>query len=58
MSRATETHRVVEYWTDKDIHVIFPVARSEEVDRMSDAQVIAEYGDPDDGAVRRIRDQW
>ncbi|MEU6064728.1 MULTISPECIES: hypothetical protein [Streptomyces] len=54
MSRATTTHRVVEYWTDKDTHVIFPVARSEEVDRMSDEQLISKYGDPEDGAVARI----
>ncbi|GHI10480.1 hypothetical protein [Streptomyces cellostaticus] len=54
MSRATDTHRVVEYWTDKNTHVIFPVERCEEVDRMSDAQLILEYGDPEDGAVARI----
>ncbi|MGW0997470.1 hypothetical protein [Streptomyces sp. NPDC002520] len=54
MSRATTTHRVVEYWTDQGAHVIFPVQRSEEVDRMSDAQLISHYGDPEDGAVARI----
>ncbi|MEU6509607.1 MULTISPECIES: hypothetical protein [Streptomyces] len=54
MSRATATHRVVEYWTDQDTHVIFPVERSEEVDRMTDAQLIATYGKPEDGAVARI----
>lgn len=54
MGRATDTHRVVEYWTDKGIHVIFPVERSEEVDRMSDAQLITRYGDPEDGTVARI----
>ncbi|MGW4561328.1 hypothetical protein ACWEN3_02630 [Streptomyces sp. NPDC004561] len=54
MSRATETLRVVEYWTDKDVRVIFPVQRTAETDRMSDAQLIAEYGDPSDGAVARI----
>ena len=54
MSRATDTHRVVEYWTDKDTHVIFPVQRSEEVDRLSDEQLISKYGDPKDGAVVRI----
>ncbi|MFJ3231171.1 hypothetical protein [Streptomyces sp. NPDC086787] len=54
MSRATATHRVVEYWTDRNTHVIIPVQRNEEVDRMSDAQVIAAYGDPEDGAVVRI----
>lgn len=54
MSRATETHRVVEYWTDKNTHVIFPVERNENVDRMSDAQLIAEYGNPEDGTVARI----
>ncbi|MEU9992795.1 hypothetical protein AB0E10_39620 [Streptomyces sp. NPDC048045] len=54
MSRATDTHRVVEYWTDKGTHVIFPVARNDEVDRMSDEQLISMYGDPEDGAVARI----
>ncbi|REE58646.1 hypothetical protein BX257_1074 [Streptomyces sp. 3212.3] len=54
MSRATDTLRVVEYWTDRDNHVIFPVARSEEVDRMTDEQLIAAYGDPEAGAVARI----
>ncbi|MCF3131099.1 MULTISPECIES: hypothetical protein [Streptomyces] len=54
MSRATATHRVVEYWTDQGTHVIFPVERSEEVDGMSDAQLISMYGDPEDGAVTRI----
>jgi hypothetical protein len=54
MARATDTHRIVEYWTDRDTHVIFPVARSEEVDRMTDKQLIAKYGDPEDGAVARI----
>ncbi|MFI6495033.1 hypothetical protein [Streptomyces sp. NPDC050564] len=54
MSRATDTHRVVEYWTDKDTHVIFPVERSDEVDRLSDEQLISKYGDPEDGAVARI----
>jgi hypothetical protein len=54
MSRATATHRVVEYWTDKDTHVIFPVTRNEEVDRMSDEQLISKYGNPADGAVVRI----
>jgi hypothetical protein len=54
MGRATETHRVVEYWTDKGTHVIFPVERSEEVDRMTDRQVIAKYGDPEAGAVKRV----
>lgn len=54
MSRATTTHRIVEYWTEKGTHVIFPVERSEEVDRMSDEQLIARYGDPADGAVARI----
>jgi hypothetical protein len=54
MSRATATHRVVEYWTDQGSHVIFPVERSDEVDRMSDAQVISQYGNPEDGAVARI----
>ncbi|MFD5792955.1 hypothetical protein ACFWIO_05330 [Streptomyces diastatochromogenes] len=54
MSRATDTLRVVEYWTDTDTHVIFPVQRSEEVDRMSDEQLISEYGDPQHGTVARI----
>ncbi|MFG2880784.1 hypothetical protein ACGFYV_00345 [Streptomyces sp. NPDC048297] len=54
MSRATTTHRVVEYWTDQGTHVIFPVQRSEEVDRMSDAQLISRYGDPEDGSVTKI----
>lgn len=54
MSRATSTHRVVEYWTDRDTHVIFPVERSEEVDRMSDEQLIRKYGNPEDGAATRI----
>ncbi|MEU7059590.1 hypothetical protein [Streptomyces sp. NPDC046197] len=54
MSRATATHRVVEYWTDRDAHVIFPIERNEEVDRMSDEQLISKYGDPQDGAVVRI----
>ncbi|MFI9807024.1 hypothetical protein ACIHEJ_22135 [Streptomyces sp. NPDC052301] len=54
MSRATDTLRVVEYWTDQDTHVIFPVQRSDEVDRMSDAQLISEYGDPEHGTVARI----
>ncbi|MBL1086289.1 hypothetical protein JK359_30735 [Streptomyces actinomycinicus] len=54
MSRATDTLRVVEYWTDQDTHVIFPVQRNEEVDRMSDAQLISEYGDPAAGSVVRI----
>ncbi|MFC9093128.1 hypothetical protein [Streptomyces sp. NPDC057072] len=54
MSRATDTLRVVEYWTDRDNHVIFPVARSEEVDRMTDEQLIAAYGDREAGAVARI----
>ncbi|MER6124285.1 hypothetical protein ABT173_16835 [Streptomyces sp. NPDC001795] len=54
MSRATDTTRVVEYWTDKGTHVIFPVGRSEEVDRMSDEQLISKYGNPEDGAVARI----
>ncbi|MEU6092333.1 hypothetical protein ABZ865_37285 [Streptomyces sp. NPDC047085] len=54
MSRATETLRVVEYWTDKDTHVIIPVQRTEEVDRMSDAQLISTFGNPEDGAVARI----
>ncbi|MER6470804.1 hypothetical protein [Streptomyces collinus] len=54
MSRATATHRVVEYWTDKGTHVIFPVQRSEEVDRMTDHQLISRYGNPEDGAVARI----
>lgn len=54
MARATATQRVVEYWTDKDIHVIFPVQRSAEIDRMTDEQLIAKYGDPEDGAVTRI----
>ncbi|WP_159039768.1 hypothetical protein [Streptomyces sp. TP-A0356] len=54
MARATDTHRVVEYWTDKEIHVIFPVERSAEVDRMTDGELIAKYGDPEDGAVTSI----
>jgi hypothetical protein len=54
MSRATDTHRVVEYWTDKGTHVIFPVQRSEEVDRLTDDQLISKYGDPEDGSVARI----
>ncbi|GAA3775367.1 hypothetical protein [Streptomyces chiangmaiensis] len=54
MSRATATHRVVEYWTERDTHVIFPVERSEEVDQMTDEQVIAKYGNPEDGALARI----
>ncbi|MFF4399737.1 hypothetical protein [Streptomyces sp. NPDC001480] len=54
MSRATTTHRIVEYWTDKGTHVIFPVERCDDVDRMTDEQLIAEYGDPADGAVSRI----
>ncbi|MET8944031.1 hypothetical protein ABZX30_10675 [Streptomyces sp. NPDC004542] len=54
MSRATTTHRIVEYWTDKGTQVIFPVERSEEVDRMSDEELIAKYGDPGAGAVARI----
>ncbi|MBP2047121.1 hypothetical protein J2Z21_000043 [Streptomyces griseochromogenes] len=54
MSRATDTLRIVEYWTDKDTHVIFPVQRSEEVDSMSDEQLITKYGDPEDGEITRI----
>lgn len=54
MSRATDTHRVIEYWTDKDTHVLFPVQRTEEVDRMSDAELISKYGNPEDGAATRI----
>ncbi|MGW0771411.1 hypothetical protein [Streptomyces sp. NPDC002671] len=54
MSRATDTHRIVEYWTDKGTHVIFPVERNEEVDRMSDTQLISKYGNPEDGAAARI----
>ncbi|WP_426570309.1 hypothetical protein [Streptomyces canus] len=54
MSRATATLRVVEYWTDKGTHVIFPVERSSKVDLMSDEQLISKYGNPEDGAVMRI----
>ncbi|MFS4094850.1 hypothetical protein [Streptomyces sp. AF1A] len=54
MSTATETLRVVEYWTDKDIRVILPVQRNAENDRLSDTQLIEKYGDPADGAVARI----
>lgn len=54
MSRATDTQRIVEYWTKKDVHVILPVERSEEIDRMSDEQLITKYGPPDVGAVARI----
>ncbi|MER5858925.1 hypothetical protein ACFV2Z_08420 [Streptomyces sp. NPDC059688] len=54
MSRATDTVRVVEYWTDRDTHVIIPVQRCEEVDRMSDAQLISRFGDPEHGTVARI----
>ncbi|MFF4014974.1 hypothetical protein [Streptomyces sp. NPDC001843] len=54
MGRATTTHRIVEYWTDKGTHVIFPVERNEEVDRMSDEQLISRFGDPEDGVVTRV----